>query len=114
MLFCLNSNKREESNIFHVVLSYECIVTSPLIVLLMSLYFSQLCMHAPSCLALLQPPWTGVHWAPRSMGLPRQEYRNGFPFPSPGVFPNPGSKPASPALAGFFTIDSLPPGKTLS
>ena len=44
------------------------------------------------------------------MGFPRQEYWSGFPFPSPGDLPNPGIKPASPALAGgFFTTE--PPGK---
>ena len=44
------------------------------------------------------------------MGLSRQEYRNGLPFPSPGDLPNPGFKPVSRALAGrFFT--TVPPGK---
>ena len=42
-----------------------------------------------------------------SMGLPRQEYRSGLSFPSPGDLPDPGIKPASlrsPVLAGrFFT-----------
>ena len=72
----------------------------------------ELCMHAQSCLTLLQSLWTGVRWAPLSMELPRQEYRSGFPFPSLGDLPNPGSEPTSPALAGFFTIE--PPGKPLS
>ena len=51
--------------------------------------------------------------APLSMEFPRQEYRNGLPFPSPGDLPNPGiepTSPASPALVGrFFTTE--PPGK---
>ena len=35
-----------------------------------------------------------------------------LPFPSPGDLPDPGIKPASPALAGgFFTTE--PPRKTL-
>ena len=38
------------------------------------------------------------------MGLPRQEYRSGLPFPSPGDLPDSGIKPASPALQA----DSLP------
>ena len=47
---------------------------------------------------------------PLSMGFSRQEYWSGLPFPSPGDLPNPGIKPASPALAGrFFT--SEPPEK---
>ena len=38
------------------------------------------------------------------MGFPRQEYRSGLPFPSPGDLPNPGTEPSPPALAGrFFT-----------
>ena len=41
--------------------------------------------------------WTVAHQAPLSMGFPRQEHWSGFPFPSPGDFPNPGIKPA---LAG--------------
>ena len=46
------------------------------------------------------------------MGFPRQEYWSGSPFPSPGILPNPGIEPWSPALAGdFFTTE--PPGKPL-
>ena len=46
------------------------------------------------------------------MGFPRQEYWSGLPFPSPGPLPDPGIKPASPALLGrFFTAE--PPGKPL-
>ena len=44
------------------------------------------------------------------MGLPRQEYYSGLPFPSPGDLPGPGMEPMAPALAGrFFTTE--PPGK---
>ena len=40
------------------------------------------------------------------MGLSRQEYWSGLPFPSPGKLPNPGIEPTSPALAGeFFTTE---------
>ena len=40
------------------------------------------------------------------MGLPRQEYWSGLPFPTPGDLPNPGLELASPALAGgFFTTE---------
>ena len=31
-------------------------------------------------------------------GFSKQEYWSGLPFPSPGDLPNPGIKPASPAL----------------
>ena len=43
-----------------------------------------------------------------SMGFPRQEYRNGLPFPSPGDLPDPGIEPVSPALAGGFFIAEIP------
>ena len=52
------------------------------------------------------PQGSSVH------GFPRQQHWGGLPFPSPGIFPNPGIEPTSPALAGgFFTAE--PPGKLL-
>ena len=45
-----------------------------------------------------------------SMRFPRQEYWSGFPFPSLGDLPDPGIKPASPALTGRFFVTE-PPGK---
>ena len=55
-------------------------------------------------------PWSIAHWAPLSMGFPRQEYWSSLPFPSLGNLPDPGVEPGSPALAGgFFTAE--PPGK---
>ena len=36
------------------------------------------------------------HQAPPSMGLSRQEYWSGLPFPSPGNFPTQGSNPGLP------------------
>ena len=54
---------------------------------------------------LFATPWTVDHQAPLSMGFPRQEYRSGLPFPSPGALPNPGNELmslVSPALAGGF------------
>ena len=60
-----------------------------------------------SCVGLFATPWAVARQASLSMGLPRQEYWTGLPFPSPGGPPNPGIEPlsaASPALAGgFFT-----------
>ena len=44
--------------------------------------------------------WTVAFQAPLSVGFSRQEYWSGFPFPSPGNLPDPGS----PALEA----DSLP------
>ena len=42
------------------------------------------------CLILVTP-WTVACQAPLSVGFPRQEYRSGLPFPSPGYLPNQGS-----------------------
>ena len=52
---------------------------------------------AKSC-PTLATPWTVACQAPPSMGFSRQEYWSGLPFPSPGDLPDPGIKPASPAL----------------
>ena len=55
-------------------------------------------------------PWSVAYQAPLTVGLSRQEYWNGLPFPSPGDLPNPGIKPGSPTLQA----DGLPselPGK---
>ena len=46
------------------------------------------------------------------MGFSPQEYWSGLPFPPPGDLPDPGMKPASPALAGGF-ITTEPPGKPI-
>ena len=43
-------------------------------------------------------PWTVVCQAPLSMGVSRQEYWNGFSFPTPGNLPESGLKARSPAL----------------
>ena len=59
--------------------------------------------------------WTVAHQALLSMGFPRQEYWNGFPFPSPGNLPDPGIKPAPPVFGGRFfntaTWEVQPPRK---
>ena len=72
-------------------------------------------MHA-QLFSHVQPsvtPWTVARQAPVFMGLSRQAYWSGLPFPLPGDLPHSGIKPASsvsPALAGgFFTTE--PPGK---
>ena len=57
-----------------------------------------------SCVRLCVTPWTVARQAPLSMGFSRQECWSGLPFPPPGDLPDPGIKPAYPALAGgFFT-----------
>ena len=57
---------------------------------------------------LLETPWTIAHKALLSMGFFRQGYWRELPFPLPEDIPDPGIKPASPALAGiFFTTEPL-------
>ena len=55
-------------------------------------------------------PWTSAHQAPLSLEFSRQEYWSGFPFSSPGDFPNPEIKPGYPALQAD-SFPSEPPGK---
>ena len=53
-------------------------------------------------------PWSVAHQAPLFMKFFRQEYWNGFPFPSSGDLPDPGIEPMSPTspilIGKFFTI----------
>ena len=56
-------------------------------------------------------PWTVAYQASLSMGLSRQEYWSGLPFPAPGDLPDPGIEPSSPmapALTGRFFIMEKP------
>ena len=46
----------------------------------------------------LATPWTVACQASLSMGSSRQEYWSGFPFPSTGDLPEPGTEPVSPVL----------------
>ena len=57
--------------------------------------------------------WTVASQSPLSMGFSKQEYWNGFPYPSPGELPDPGIELVSPALAGrfFSLVAAEPPGK---
>ena len=48
-------------------------------------------------------PWIVARQAPLSMGLLRQEYWSGLPFPSPEDLPDPGTEPTFSALQ----VDSL-------
>ena len=54
--------------------------------------------------------WTVAYQAPPSMGLSRQEYWSGLPFPSPGDLPDPGIEPRSPTLEAD-ALTSEQPGK---
>ena len=57
-----------------------------------------------SCVRLFVTLWTVAHQAPPSMGLSRQEYWSGLPFPSPEDLSGPGTEVGSPTLQA----DSLP------
>ena len=62
--------------------------------------------------------WTVACQAPLSMEFSRQEYWSRLPYSSPGDLPDPGIKPAAPALAcGLLTsghLGSPPPLISLS
>ena len=55
-------------------------------------------MKSLSRVRLFAAPWTVAYHAPLFIRFSRQEYWSGLPFPSPGVLPNPGIEPGSPAL----------------
>ena len=68
------------------------------------------CACVLSCVSPVGTPWTVAHQALLSIGFSRQEYWSGLTCLSPGDFPDPGTEPESPVLAGgFFTTE--PPGK---
>ena len=55
------------------------------------------------CVQLFVTSWTVAHQAPLSIGVSRQEYWSGLPFPTAGDLFDPGIKPvalASRALTG--------------
>ena len=72
--------------------------------LLMPVICICVCVCTLSRVQFLAAPWTVACQDPLSMGFSRQEYWSGLPFPSPGVLPDPGIEPRSPALQA----DSLP------
>ena len=54
---------------------------------------------------LCATPWTAAHQAPLSLGISRQEYWSGLPFPTKWDLPDTRLEPTSPPLAGgCFTI----------
>ena len=60
--------------------------------------------YSLSCVQLFATPRTVACQAPLSMGLSRQDYWSGLPFPFPEDLPDPGIEPGSCALQ----VDSLP------
>ena len=55
-------------------------------------------MKSLSHVQLFATPWTVARQAPLSMGLSRQEYWSGVPFPSQGELPDRRIEPRSPEL----------------
>ena len=77
------------------------------------------CKHAQLLIhvRLFVTPWTVAQQAPLSMGLPRQEYWSGLPFPLPGDLADSGVKstcPGSLALPGRFFKTETPGGLIIS
>ena len=62
-----------------------------------------------SCVWLSAAPWTVACKAPLTMEFSRQEYWSGWPLPSPGDFPDPGTEPGSPVLQAD-SLSSESPG----
>ena len=61
---------------------------------------------------LFGTPWTVAHQTTLSMGVLRQEYWSGLPFPSPGNLPDPGIEPRSLTLQAD-SLPSEPPAKPI-
>ena len=61
-------------------------------------------IHAQSLSCVSAAPWTVFRQVPMSMEFSRQEYWSSLSFLPSEHFPNPGTEPMPPALAGrFFT-----------
>ena len=71
-----------------------------------------LCCVSLSAVSNFVTPWTVARQALLSMGLLRQEYSSGLPFPSPGYLPNTGTEPQCPAGQGD-SLASESPGKPM-
>ena len=71
-----------------------------------------MCVLSCSLVSDFVAQWTVARQAPLSMGLSRQAYWSGLPFPSPGDLPDPGMEPGSPALQAD-SLPSEPRGKPL-
>ena len=95
------------SNICHTILILNTCLLTNLEFLLgedsllyyLSLYSSwKVKVKSLSRVQLLPSPGTEACHAPPSLGISRQDYWSGLPFPSPGGLPNTGIKPGSPTL----------------
>ena len=69
--------------------------------------------HIMECSLLHEKQFSAIRsYSETLSSISRQEYWQGFPFPSPGFLPHPETKPASPALQADC-LSSEPLGKPL-
>ena len=83
--------------------TYTCILY---FLLFCSIYDCSCCLwvcYSLSCVQLFATPWTVACQAPVSMRLSRQEYWNGLPFASPGIFLIQGLNRVSCIVGRFLT-----------
>ena len=74
--------------------TYRMLPSVQLLFICRELLVESVCVHTQSrfnCAWIFATPWTVAHQVPLSMGFSRQEYWNGLPCLSPGVFPTQGS-----------------------
>ena len=74
---------------------------------------TRIVVQSLNCIWLFGTPWTVAFQAPLCMGISRQEYWSGLPFPPPGDHPNSGIKPGFPVLQ-VGSLPSEPWGNILS
>ena len=65
-------------------------------------------MKSLSRVRLFVIPWIVAYLAPPSMGISKQQYWSGLPFPFPGNLPDPGIEPMSPALQADTLLSKTP------
>ena len=92
-----------------------------LLALAENIYLSQTCLIACmlshfSRVQFFATLWTVACQVPQSMGFPRQEYWNGLPFPSPGIFLTQRLNPCLLCLLHWQvgSLPLVPPGKPSS
>ena len=103
----MEKNFRKKIDIYVWITESFCCTPETKIILYINYVCVCVCAQSLSCVRLFAIPWTVDHQAPLSMGFPRQEYWSGFPFPSSGVFPTPGSNLHISGLL-HWQVGSLP------
>ena len=96
-------------DLFHTDFLQFLILPPHSIFICLSIYLSVLAylLSHFSHVRLFATPWTIAHQAPLSVGVSRQEYWSGLPFPSPGDLPDLGIEPRSPTLQADFSIQLI-------